>query len=93
MRPGSAKKERIQIFQLLAYNYIVLNRTEEADGAVRGLLVIDEEYELPETESPRFRDFFTNVREKWVEEGKPGQEVAAAASGVPKAKIVHKPPD
>src|SRR5262245_22536204 len=39
LRPTITKEEKIQVFQLLAYNYIVLNRTEEADGAVRGLLV------------------------------------------------------
>jgi hypothetical protein len=93
MRPGTAKKQRIQIYKILAYNYIVLNRTEEADGAVRGLLVIDEEYELPETESPRFRDFFSGVRKKWEAEGKPGQEVAQEGGPVSKAKIVHQPPD
>lgn len=90
MRPGIAKKEKVQVYKLLAYNYIVLNRTEEADGAVRGLLVLDESFELPETESPRFRDFFNDTRDKWEEEGKPGQEKAGAP--VSQVKIKHTPP-
>ncbi len=91
MRPGIAKEEKVSVFQLLAYNYIVLQRNEEADGAVRGLLVLDEAYDLPETESPRFRDFFKKVREDWEEDGKPGlkTDVGPAASRV---KINHQSP-
>ncbi|RLB64792.1 MAG: hypothetical protein DRI90_03715 [Deltaproteobacteria bacterium] len=91
MRPGIAGEEKIKVFQLLAYNYIVLQRTEEADGAVRGLLVIDEEYQLPETESPRFRDFFDKVRKDWEDDGKPGlkEETGLAVS---KVKIHHQSP-
>jgi hypothetical protein len=90
LRPGIAKEEKIQVFTLLAYNYIVLNRTDEADGAVRGLLVLDENYALPESESPRFRDFFKSVRDKWIAEGKPGQ--AQAVEGGSKVKIKHTAP-
>jgi hypothetical protein len=90
LRPGIAKDEKIRVYQLLAYNYIVLNRTDEADGAVRGLLVIDEGYALPETESPRFRDFFESVRKKWIAEGRPGQQ--QAIEGAPKVKIKHTAP-
>jgi len=93
LRPTIAKEEKIQVYQLLAYNYIVLNRTEEADGAVRGLLVIDAEYKLPETESPRFREFFEKVRKDWEDEGRPGVEVGAPQPGVSKAKIKHAVPD
>src|SRR5690606_15799459 len=63
---------------------------EEADAAVRGLLVIEPEYVLPETESPRFRDFFEETRKKWEEEGRPGLE-AATASGPP-VTIKHSAP-
>lgn len=73
MRPGTSVAEKIEIYRLLAYNYITLKRTEEADAAVRGLLVLDESFNLPSTESPRFRDFFTSTRKKWEEEGKPGK--------------------
>ena len=53
-----ATAEKIEIYRLLAYNFIILKRTDEADAAVRGVLVLDENFTLPPTESPRFRDFF-----------------------------------
>jgi hypothetical protein len=94
LRPGIAKQEKVQVYTLLAYNYIVLNRNEEADGAVRGLLVLDPEYKLPETESPRFRDFFEKVRKEWNDEGRPGFEPGGELQVSPsKAKIVHAAPD
>lgn len=74
MRPGIAATEKIEVYRLLAYNYITLRRDEEADAAVRGLLVLDPKFELPESESPRFRDFFAAIREAWEEEGRPGLE-------------------
>src|SRR5262245_41588052 len=58
VRPGTSAAEKIEIYRLLAYNYITLKRTEEADAAVRGLYVLDETFTLPSTESPRFREFF-----------------------------------
>ena len=65
---------KIEVYRrLLAYNYITLKRTDEADAAVRGLLVIDESFKLPSSESPRFRDFFDATRKKWEAEGKPGK--------------------
>jgi len=91
MRPGTDKAEKIKIYQLLAYNYIVLRRNEEADGAVRGLLVLDEDFELPDTESPRFRDFFNQTREAWEEEGKPGLEEGSEARES-KVAIKHTSP-
>lgn len=92
MRPGTAKKEKIRVYQLLAYNYIVLQRDEEADGAVRGLLVLDPKYELPETESPRFRDFFEKTRETWNEEGRPGLEEDGPDTTVKPVVIKHSAP-
>lgn len=73
MRPGTSIAEKTEIYRLLAYNYITLRRAEEADAAVRGLLVLDESFTLPASESPRFRDFFAATRKKWEEEGKPGK--------------------
>jgi hypothetical protein len=72
LRPSNTKAQKIEIYRLLALNYITLNRKEEAESAVRGLLVIEPEYQLPPSESPRFRDFFTAVRSKWEGEGRPG---------------------
>lgn len=93
MRPGIAKGEKIEVYRLLAYNYITLQRDEEADGAVRGLLVLEPTFELPEGESPRFRDFFKQVFAKWEEEGKPGAETdGAPATAVAPVLIKHASP-
>ncbi|MBI4954485.1 MAG: hypothetical protein HY908_20845 [Myxococcales bacterium] len=92
MRPGIGRRDKVEVFRLLAYNYIVLGRTEEADAAVRGLLVLDEAYELPESESPRFRDFFGQTRKKWESEGKPGKEEPGAAPAGPSVTIKHASP-
>ena len=73
VRPGTSTQDKIEVYRLLAYNYITLKRTEEADAAVRGILVLDEGFKLPATESPRFRDFFDATRTKWEAEGKPGR--------------------
>jgi hypothetical protein len=92
VRPGTSKTDRVEVYKLLAFNYITLGKTEEADAAVRALLVLDETYELPSSESPRFRDFFKKTRATWEAEGKPGTE----ASGTPvveakPVKLVHTP--
>jgi hypothetical protein len=91
LRPGSTKEEKIEIYRLLAYNYIVLKRNDEADAAVRGLLVLDEAYKLPSSESPRFRDFFKATRDKWESEGKPGRETSDAPVEKP-IRIMHSSP-
>jgi hypothetical protein len=91
LRPGTSSKEKIEIYRLLAYNYITLKRTEEADAAVRGLLALDESFKLPPTESPRFRDVFDATRKKWEEEGKPGKGEESSAGTVP-VKILHSSP-
>jgi hypothetical protein len=72
LRPSNTKAQKLEVYRLLALNYITLNRTDEAEGAVRGLLSQEPAYELPRSESPRFRDFFAAVREKWEAEGRPG---------------------
>lgn len=93
VRPGTSKQDKIEIYRLLAYNYITLRRNDEADAAVRGLLVIDESYHLAPTESPRFRDFFSATRKKWEEEGKPGRVDENKPVAVEKpVKIAHSSP-
>lgn len=72
LRPGSSKSDRIEIHRLLALNFITLGRKEEAESAVRGLLVLSPDYQMPQNESPRFRDFFADVRKRWEAEGRPG---------------------
>jgi hypothetical protein len=72
VRPNNTKAEKLEIYRLLALDYITLTRPEEAEGAVRGLLALDPTYELPPRESPRFRDFFATAKQKWEAEGRPG---------------------
>lgn len=93
VRPGTSTEERVSVYKLLAFNYITLGRTEEADASVRGLLVLDETYTLPEKESPRFRDFFKKTREAWEAEGKPGKAATGETPKVDKPiRVVHAPP-
>jgi tetratricopeptide (TPR) repeat protein len=93
LRPGTSEAEKIETYRLLAYNYIILKRTEEADAAVRGIFVLSEKFSLPPTESPRFRDFFDATRKKWIDEGRPGKVTAGAATAVEKPiKMDHASP-
>ncbi len=72
VRPSNTKAQKLEIYRLLALNYITLNHKEEAEAAVRGLLSLEPTYELPSRESPRFRDFFAGVKQRWESEGRPG---------------------
>ncbi len=72
LRPNNTKAQKLEIYRLLALNYITLGRKDESESAVRGLLALSPDYALPASESPRFRDFFTNAKLKWEAEGRPG---------------------
>lgn len=72
VRPNSTKEQKLETYCLLAKDHITLGNEEEAENFVRALLALEPSYELPETESPRFRDFFAAVRTKWEGEGRPG---------------------
>jgi tetratricopeptide (TPR) repeat protein len=72
LRPSNSQTQKVEIYRLLALNYITLGRKDEAENAVRGLLVQQPDYEIPAKESPRFRDFFAAARTKWEAEGRPG---------------------
>jgi hypothetical protein len=72
LRPNNTKVQRLEVYRLLALNYITLNRKEEAESAVRGLLALDPSYTVPASESPRFRDFFANAQKRWEADGRPG---------------------
>jgi hypothetical protein len=91
VRPSNTKQQKIDIYRLLALNYITLGKNDEADAAVRGLLAIDPEYALPPSESPRFRDFFKTSRDKWIADGKPGLQTEAEAPLAP-VKMMHNSP-
>lgn len=72
LRPNNTTEQKVDVYRLLALNYITLDRKEEADSTIRGLLVVQPDYQLPASESPRFRDFFKTSRAKWEAEGRPG---------------------
>jgi hypothetical protein len=72
VRPNMGKDQKIEMYRLLALDHITLGDSEEAESFVRALLMLQPTYELPKTESPRFRDFFAAAKAKWEAEGKPG---------------------
>jgi hypothetical protein len=72
LRPNNTKQQRLDVYRLLALNYITLNRKDEAESAVRGLLALEPTYSLPASESPRFRDFFSSAQKRWEADGRPG---------------------
>jgi len=92
IRPGNTDDEKITIYQYLGLDYLLLGREEEAEGAFRNLLVIDESWTFdPVSTPPKFIEFFDKVKEAWIAEGKPGLE-----KKVPVEKavgITHKIPD
>ncbi len=90
VRPSNTREKKVEIYRLLSLNYITLNRKEEAESAVRGLLSIQPDYQLPPGESPRFRDFFTAVRAKWEGEGRPG--LVKDDPNLPKVNVKHGAP-
>jgi hypothetical protein len=94
VRPGSKPAERIEIYKLLAFNYITLGKNDEADSAARAIFVLDEGFALPKTESPRFREFFEKSKKTWEDEGKPGVEAGGGPAVVTEKpiSIKHAPP-
>jgi hypothetical protein len=72
VRPGNTAPQRIEIYRLLAYNYITLGRHDEAESACRGIFSLDPSYKLSDRESPRFRDFFLVAKKRWESDGRPG---------------------
>lgn len=91
LRPNTPKKDRVEIYRLLAYNYIVLSHRDEAEAAVRGLYALDPEFALGSSESPRFKEFFAEVKKKWEADGKPGLVTEEAPAPKP-VSIKHSSP-
>jgi hypothetical protein len=84
VRPSNTREQKLEIYRLLALDHITLGHKEEAENFVRALLAAQPDYELPRTESPRFRDFFAAARAKWEADGRPGVG-APEAAGAPVA--------
>lgn len=88
-RKDIPEKTRISALKLMAYNHIVLGNLGQARGVVWSIYAEDEDYELGEDESPRFRDFFVKHKKSWIKAGRPGK---AKATEVVNVKIKHAPP-
>ncbi|WP_394846643.1 hypothetical protein LZC95_04150 [Pendulispora brunnea] len=84
LRPNNPDADKIEIYRVLALDFITLNKKEEAESALRGLLALRPDYEFPSSESPRFRDFFTAIRDRWVAEGRPG----LVKTSMPQAQVL-----
>ena len=91
VRPVNTKAQKVDIYRFLALNFITLNRKDEAESAVRGLLSIQPDYTLSPGESPRFRDFFASVQKRWEAEGRPGL-VQEAQAPPPPVSMRHTSP-
>jgi tetratricopeptide (TPR) repeat protein len=92
LRPNNTKPQKVEIYRLLALNYITINRKDEAESAVRGLLALQPDYALPASESPRFRDFFTDVRKRWEADGRPGLAKESEPAAAPVTMQHTSPP-
>ena len=86
VRPSNTRDQKIEIYRLLALDHITLGHTEEAENFVRALLAAQPDYQLPKTESPRFRDFFAAARARWEADGRPG----LVAPDAPASRVVMK---
>lgn len=72
LRQDITKAQKTEVYRWLAYNYIVLKQDESAKTAIYALYAVNEDFELPKSESPKFREPFKKYREQWIEDGKPG---------------------
>lgn len=91
VRSEATKEERLEAYKLLAFNNIALAKNDEADAFVRALYVLDETFELPKSESPRFREFFEKAKKAWEAEGKPGKGADGAAVESKNVAVKHTP--
>ncbi len=90
LRSDATKAQKTEVYRWLAYNYIVLKQDESAKTAIYALYALNEDFELPKSESPKFREPFKKYREQWIEEGRPG----VTKEEKPPAPVVlkHLPP-
>jgi hypothetical protein len=72
LRPDITKAQKTEVYRWLAYNYIVLKQDESAKTAIYALYAVNEDFELPKTESPKFREPFKKYKEQWIADDKPG---------------------
>ncbi|MBO6935115.1 MAG: tetratricopeptide repeat protein [Deltaproteobacteria bacterium] len=80
VRAGNTDQQRARIYTFLAFTYLSLGREAEAEGAYRSLLAIVPAFEPDASVSPRFREFFSGVRDRWEAEGRPGSAPPSPAT-------------
>lgn len=83
--------QRIEVYRMLAYNYILLKKDDAAKSAAYKLYALNESYELPKTESPRFREPFAKWKQQWIDDGRPGKVAPTEKPPAP-VTIKHSPP-
>jgi tetratricopeptide (TPR) repeat protein len=86
VRSGNSQAQQAHIYRLLAFTYLALGREEEASGAYRSMLPLDPSFEPGEELSPRIREFFGQVKQQWIAEGRPG------STPPPPVDIRHRSP-
>lgn len=86
VRSGNTPDDLARIYRYLALTYLSLDRREEAEGAYRSLLGLRPDTMPGSDLSPRFREFFTQVRERWEADGRPGLPPPAPVN------IAHRSP-
>jgi tetratricopeptide (TPR) repeat protein len=86
VRAGNTQQQLATIYRYLALTYLALEREEEAAGAWRSMLALTPDVEPGTDLSPRFREFFANVRRQWEADGRPGLPPPAPVS------IQHRSP-
>lgn len=84
--------QRVEVYRLLAYNYILLKKEDAAKSAAYKLYALDEDFTLPKGESPRFREPFSRWKQAWIDDGRPGQKKAEEKPAAP-VVVKHSPPD
>jgi tetratricopeptide (TPR) repeat protein len=73
VRAESIPEQKVAIFKYLALDYLVLQRTEDAQQAFRQLLAIQPDFQLdPAVFAPEHMQFLEGVRRQWEAEGRPG---------------------
>jgi hypothetical protein len=90
LRQDITPAQKTEVYRWLAYNYIVLKQDDAAKTALYALYAVDEDYALPDKESPKFREPFTKYKQAWIDDGKPGKPKAAEKPPTP-VTIKHLP--
>jgi len=81
---------RLNAQRILSFSYITLSRTTEAEATVRAIFAANESFDLAETESPKFRGFFRDVRARMAKEK--AERARPAVPPVVHVTLKHTPP-